>query len=210
MLSRAHRRSRWPLLAAMAAMLAACAGGPPPGESKPEAAAAPTARATTVVRSGYACCNLRFKGEQLSSSNYAELPFIALGTPILIRAIDGARAIVEIEGRQMTLGADLAQADSAAQWLDKMVLAYDPRRKLETFPATVRLAIASGRLSKGMSREQVIMAIGYPNVDAKKGLDAPSWRYWWSGFETFYVHWSRDKLSKIAGHAETVDKLTYK
>ena len=38
----------------------------------------------------------------------------------------------------------------------------------------------------------------------------PRWRYWWSSFEAFYVHWSRDKLSKIAGHAETVARLTYK
>ena len=201
---------RWPLVAAVVAVLAACAGTPPDaGKTEPVAVAQP--RSTAVVRSGFACCNLHHGGDQLSSANYAELPFIPVGTPVLIRVIDGPRAIVEVNGKQLALRIDPAQTkDNAAQWLERMVLADDPRRRLDSFPPAVRLAIQSGRLSKGMTREQVIMALGYPHADAGKGLDAPSWRYWWSSFESFYVHWSRDKLSKIAGHTETVSKLTYK
>jgi hypothetical protein len=162
------------------------------------------------LRSGFACCNLRYSGDQLSEANYAQLPFIPLGTPVLIRAIDGAQAIVEIDGRELSLRLDAAQtSENAAQWLDKAVLADDPRRKLESFPAGVRAAIQSGRLVKGMTREQAIMSIGYPQVDDKKGLGAPSWRYWWTSFESFYVHWLRDKLKKISGNSETVKKLTY-
>lgn len=139
------------------------------------------------------------------------MPFIPLGTPVLIRQIDGPRAIVEINGKQMSLRTDPAQTmETAAQWLDKAVLAEDPRRQLENLPARVRMVVESGRLIKGMTKEQVIMAIGYSHADAKKGLDTPSWRYWWSSFESFYVHWSRDKMSKVAGHTETVNKLTYK
>ena len=201
---------RLPLAAGLLAVLAACAGGPP-GEIKPEPAAVSVARPTTLVRSGFACCNLRYGGDQLSSANYAELPFIPLGTPILIRLVDGPRAVVEVNGKQLSLRTDPAQTrDTAAQWLERMVVVDDPRRKLESFPAGVRLAILSGRLSKGMTREQVIMALGYPHADAGKGLDSPSWRYWWSSFESFYVHWSRDKLSKISGTTETVNKLIYK
>ena len=197
---------------AVVALLTGCASGPT-GEVKPEQEAVATTlrlKSTGNVRSGFACCNLRYSGDQLSEANYAQLPFIPLGTPVLIRALDGGQAIVEIDGRQLSLRLDTAQTkESAAQWLDKAVLADDPRRKLESFPAGVRAAIQSGRLVKGMTREQVIMSVGYPQVDDKKGLDAPSWRYWWTSFESFYVHWLRDKLKKISGNSETVKKLTY-
>jgi hypothetical protein len=210
LVNRVFRRLRLPLAAGLMVVLAACAGAPT-GDGKAEPAAVSMLRSTAVVRSGFACCNLRYSGDQLSGSNYAELPYIPLGTPVMIRVIDGPRAIVEINGKQMSLRTDPAQTtESAAQWLDKAVLADDPRRRLENLPAGVRLAIQSGRLVKGMTKEQVIMSIGYPHADANKGLDTPSWRYWWSSFESFYVHWSRDKLSKIAGHTETVNKLTYK
>ena len=197
---------------AVVALLTGCASGPT-GEVKPEqeaVATTPRLKSTGNVRNGFACCNLRYSGDQLSEANYAQLPFIPLGTPVLIRALDGTQAIVEIDGRQLSLRLDVAQTkESAVQWLDKAVLADDPRRKLESFPAGVRAAIESGRLIKGMTREQAIMSIGYPQVDDKKGLDAPSWRYWWTSFESFYVHWLRDKLKKVSGNSETVKKLTY-
>jgi hypothetical protein len=196
----------------MVVVLTSCAGGPA-GDVKAEreaVATTPRIKSTGSVRSGFACCNLRYSGDQLSEANYAQLPLIPLGTPVLIRAIEGTQAIVEIDGRQLSLRLEAAQTrESATQWLDKAVLADDPRRKLESFPAGVRAAIQSGRLIKGMTREQAIMSVGYPQVDDKKGLDAPSWRYWWTSFESFYVHWTRDKLSKISGNSETVKKLTY-
>jgi hypothetical protein len=208
-LSRLLPYPRIALTAVLAVLLISCAGAPG-GNGGAEQSAATRARSTATLRSGFACCNLRYSGDQLSSSNYARLPFIAVGTPVLIRAIDNAQAIVEINGQQMLLRPDPVQSrDSLARWLDKAVVTQDPRRRLEDFPAEVRAAIQSGRVMKGMTREQVILAIGYPQVDDKKGLEAPSWRYWWSDFESFYVQWTRDKVRKIDGDSATVNKLTY-
>ncbi|MBL8420133.1 MAG: hypothetical protein JNK92_05800 [Dechloromonas sp.] len=196
------------VLTAIAILLAACAGTPG-GDVAPERNAG-GARSTASLRSGFACCNLRYSGDQLSSSNFAQLPFIAVGTPVLVRAVDDVQAIVEINGQQMLMRPDPAQTrESPGQWLDKAVVAQDPRRRLEAFPAGVRAAIQSSRVMKGMTREQVIMSIGYPQMDEKKGLEAPSWRYWWSGFESFYVKWTRDKVRKIDGDSATVNKLNY-
>ncbi len=200
---------RLALTAVVAFLLVSCAGAPG-GNGTPEQTAATRTRSTASPRSGFACCNLRYSGDQISSSNYAQLPFIAIGTPVLIRAVDDAKAIVEINGQQLLLRPDPAQTrQSPAQWLEKAVVVQDPRRRLEDFPAGVRAAIQSGRVMKGMTREQVIMSIGHPQVDDKKGLEAPSWRYWWSGFESFYVQWTRDKVRKIDGDSATVNRLTY-
>jgi hypothetical protein len=197
---------------ASVALLAACAGGPAV-EVKPEhdVSEAVQIHSTGRVRRGFACCNLRYSGYLLSDENYAQLPFIAIGTTVLIREIDGGQAIVEINGKQMLLRPDIAQRKvTPAQWLDKAVLADDPRPKLENLPSGVRAAILSGRLAKGMTREQVIMAMGYPQANDKKGMDAPSWRYWWSSFVPYYVYWSGNKLSRIDGQGEVVGAVTYK
>ena len=208
-LSRILPYPRLALTAVVALLLASCAGAPG-GNEAPERTGATRTRSTASLRSGFACCNLRYSGDHLSSSNYAHLPFIAVGTPVLIRAVDDTQAIVEINGQQMLLRPDPAHTrESLAQWLDKAVVAQDPRRRLEALPSGVRAAIQSGRVMKGMTRDQVIMSIGYPQVDDKKGLEAPSWRYWWSGFESFYVQWTRDKVRKIDGDSATVNKLTY-
>lgn len=197
---------------ASVALLAACAGGPVV-KVKPEqdVSEAIQIHSTGRVRSGFACCNLRYSGKLLSDANYAQLPFIAIGTPVLIREIEGGQAIVEINGKQMLLRPDIAQSKvTPAQWLDKSVLADDPRPKLEKLPPGVRAAILSGRLTKGMTREQAIMAMGYPQADDKKGLDAPNWRYWWSSYVPYYVYWSGNKLGRIDGQGEVVGAVTYK
>ena len=62
----------------LAALLTACAGGP--GERQPESESVVPVRAattTTYIQSGYACCNLRYDGDQIKDSNLGQLPFIA-------------------------------------------------------------------------------------------------------------------------------------
>ena len=208
-LTRIHPYTRIALTAVVAFLLASCAGAPG-GNGMTDQSAATRVWSTASLRSGFACCNLRYSGDQINSSNYVNLPFIAAGTPVLIREIDNAQAIIEINGQQMLLRPDPAQTgENPGQWLDKAVVAQDPRRRLESFPVGVRSAIELGRVMKGMTREQVIMSIGYPQVDDRKGLESPSWRYWWSGFESFYVQWTRDKVRKIEGDSATVNKVIH-
>ena len=102
-LSRILPHPRIALTAVVGLLLASCAGAPG-GNGTPEQTGSTRTRSTASLRSGFACCNLRYSGDQLSSSNYAQLPFIAVGTPVLIRAVDDAQAIVEINGRRCCCG----------------------------------------------------------------------------------------------------------
>jgi hypothetical protein len=38
-----------------------------------------------------------------------------------------------------------------------------------------------------MTREQVVMAVGYPITSENPHLDAPDWRYWLHTFQEFRV-----------------------
>ena len=107
-LSQFHPYPRIALTAVVTFLLASCAGAPG-GNGMPEQTTATRVWSTASLRSGFACCNLRYSGDQISSFNYVSLPFIAAGTPVLIREIDNAQAIIEVNGRQMLLRPDPAQ-----------------------------------------------------------------------------------------------------
>ncbi len=181
-------------------------------DSKPEdGAPAAESRKESVIRSGYACCNLHYNGDWISDSNLAQLPFVPVGTPIKVKKIDGYRAYIEVDGKAMRLGHDYGRAEETTeQWVNKLVVLDDPKARIAKFSPVVRNAIAKGQLTKGMSKEQVIMSVGHPQTNENPRLDGPYWRYWWSSFGPYYVYWSKSgTVSKIDGHSETVATMTY-
>ena len=65
----------------------------------------------------------------------------------------------------------------------------DPKAKIARFPPKVQQAIMAAKLSKGMTKEQVLMAVGYPISSENPNLAAPMWRYWLTSFAPFTVMW---------------------
>jgi outer membrane protein assembly factor BamE (lipoprotein component of BamABCDE complex) len=159
----------------------------------------------TALLSGYSCCNFHYEKDWINDGNYAQLPMIPAGSPIKVIDSGNFRAGVEIDGKRFRLGLDYGRsAESLDQWLAKLVVANDPKITLATYPASVRKAIQSGQVMVGMSKEQVIMSLGYPLTNENPRLDAPLWRYWWSSFGEYQVAWSGGLVSKVTGHPETV------
>ena len=192
------------------ALLLGCAGDF--GESRPgEEAAAGGNNSAIDLRSGFACCNLHYDGDWISDSNLAQLPFIPAGTPIKVKKIEAYRAYVEVDGKPLRLGLDYGRVqETTEQWVNKLVLAEDPRLKIARFAPPVRKAIEAGKLLRGMTREQVVMAVGHPQSNENPDLNAPYWRYWWSSFGPYYVYWNKGKVSRIDGDSEAVGRMTYK
>ncbi|HEX6734561.1 MAG TPA: hypothetical protein VF096_07090 [Azonexus sp.] len=215
-MNRKDRHSHWRLLAAAVVVVAlgACKSTetkPADGSAGPAAAPAAEKSRDSHVRVGYACCNLHYSGDWISDSNLAQLPFVPVGTPIKVKKIDGYRAYVEVDGKPMRLGHDYGrEQETTEQWVNQLVVLDDPKARLAKFPARTRNAIAKGQLLRGMTREQVIMAVGHPQTNENPRLDGPYWRYWWSSFGPYYVYWAKGTVSKIDGHSETVGYMTYK
>lgn len=203
---------RYLTIALTGLVLAACGGKTVetrPDEVKP--VVEQVKKAETYIRNGFACCNLHYDGDWISDSSQSQLPFIAVGTPIKVTKIEGYRAYVEIGGKPMHLGLDYGRTqETTEQWVNKLVVLEDPKLKIAKFAPTTRKAIAAGKLLRGMSKEQVVMAIGYPQTNENPDPNSPSWRYWWSSFGPYYVYWAKDTVSKIEGHSETVGHMIYK
>ena len=75
----------------------------------------------------------------------------------------------------------------------------DPRLQIATFPAKVREAINSAKLTTGMTREQVTMSVGMPVSSENPKLDANIWRFWREGDAEFQVVFDESgRVSEIA------------
>lgn len=157
-------------------------------------------------RVGYTCCNLHHEGDWISDSNYAELPMIAVGAPATVTGYGRNYASVEVDGKPMRLGLDYGREQQTLQeFVDKIVVTEDPKKKLATFPASVQDAIRQGKVMVGMTKEQVIMAVGYPMANETTSLDEDLWRYWISSFGPYQVLWDgKGRVKEIAA-----DQLTY-
>ncbi|QJD31409.1 hypothetical protein GNH96_10775 [Methylococcus geothermalis] len=163
-----------------------------------------------ALRTGYTCCNLHFEGDWISDGNYGDEPFIAAGTPVKVYGMSGNVAYAEIGGRLMRLGHDYGRKqESLQQWVEKVVVTKDPKVRLATFPAEVQEAIRIGKMLEGMTKEQAIMAVGYPLTSDTTSLDAPVWHYWLSSFDQYQLVWDKQGKSKVSADPGVKARAVY-
>ena len=62
-------------------------------------------------------------------------------------------------------------------------------------PPELHSAVLAGHIRRGMSREQVAIALGYPIISESPRLDASTWRYWRSMSDQFQVLFGADGLA---------------
>lgn len=168
-------------LAAGALILAGCEALPGP--------AAGSAAAAPALPSGYTCCNLHYENDWISDANWSSMPMIPAGASIKVLDYGRYRIHVEIDGRKMRLGLDYGRQQPLETWARKIVVADDPRRKIAAWPAPVRDAVRASKVAIGMSKEQVLVSLGYPPMHQTPSLDASQWKYWHTGFGSFLVVW---------------------
>jgi outer membrane protein assembly factor BamE (lipoprotein component of BamABCDE complex) len=131
---------------------------------------------------------------------------IPAGTPVRLKSIDRYVAYVEIDGKKYRLGLDYGRtAETTEQWANKLIVRDDPKARLAAWSPAVRKAIQGGQVMPGMTKEQVIMSLGYPMTNENPQLDAPYWRYWWSSWGEYKIHWNgAGRVKEVTGHPETV------
>jgi len=191
-LPRAAALLAWPTLA----LLASCAlpGSRPPGP----------------LFSGYLCCNMQRDGAWISDINYraARAQIVPAGTPVKVTGYGRWRVLLEIEGRPIALGNDFSRTIKLDEFAKRYVLESDPRRKLAAYPASLRDAIREAKVAREMTREQVVMALGYPVTTYTAELDAPLWRYWLTSSDEFQVFWDEaGKVDRVFGAPATRAKV---
>ena len=139
--------------------------------------------------SGFTCCNFHYEDDWISDANWSAMPMIPAGTPIRTLGYGNNRVAVDIGGRRMRLGLDYGRRQSFTDWVQLMIVQEDPKPKIASWPAPLRDAVVAGKVEIGMTKEQVIVAVGYPPAHQTPTMDALQWKYWHTGFGTYLVLW---------------------
>ncbi len=155
---------------------------------------------------GFLCCNMHSDGSWISDVNYVvgAKQTIAAGTPIRVTGFGRYRVLIEFDGQKQAIGNDYSRTVKMEEFAQRYVVAQDPTAALRSAPPKVREAAKSGRITRGMTRAQVLMAVGYPIASATPDLDAPLWRYWASRSAEYQVFWGDDgRVERIFGAPAT-------
>ena len=150
------------------------------------AAGAAQAQATY---SGFLCCNMRTDGAWISDINYAEngKRVIPAGTQVTITGYGRYRVNTTMAGQRQDLGNDYSRDLDLENFAKRYVVTADPKAALAKASPRIRKAVETQRLVKGMTREQVIMSVGWPVTSENPHIDNKIWRFWLSSFEEFQV-----------------------
>ena len=155
------------------------------------------ADATFDAKASFTCCNLHYDGDWISDGNWAGLPFVPAGARITVSDYGRHRASVVIDGRPMRIGHDYGREQETKEaFVAKLMVKADPKLRLATFSEPVKAAIGAGKVMVGMTKEQVIMSLGYPRTDRTSSTDSASWTYWTSDNEEYDILWSADQTVK--------------
>ncbi|KQW64693.1 cell envelope protein SmpA [Variovorax sp. Root411] len=147
---------------------------------------------------GYLCCNMRTYGDSISDINYDEqgTRIVAVGTPARITAYDFRWFNLDLGGKPQRIKNDYSRNIPLPAFAQRYVVTEDPKQKMAAFPPAVRDAILAVKVMPGMTRDQVLMAIGYPVASENPSLDAPVWRYWRDSWSEFQVQFDEKGLVK--------------
>ncbi len=175
--------------------------------SKPE----PPKPGSGLPRQGFACCVLHYKKDTINDGNYAELPLIPAGTPVEVTNYGSNKAYIKIEGKPMQLKHDYGRdQESLDVWVNKVVVDTDPRPRIAGYPKLVQEAIREGKVVVGMTKEQAIVAVGYPLASENVTLDAPMWRIWRSSSGEYDLHFGPDnRIKSISGDDAVTREVIY-
>jgi hypothetical protein len=162
-------------------------------------------------RAGFTCCNFHHDGDSISDSNHAELAVLPAGTPVTVMGYSKNRATIDVDGKTMRLDHDEGRdQESLDAWVNKLIVAEDPKPRIAGYPAQVQAAIKAGKVMLGMTRDEAVVAVGYPVTKTTKTLDAPVWRLWNSRRGEYQLNFGADgRVVTITGDGEVTSQVIY-
>jgi hypothetical protein len=159
---------------------------------------------------GFLCCNMRSDGSWISDINYDEngKKIIPVGTPIKVTGYGHYRVKVDVNGKSQAIGNDYSRDLALEVFAKRYVVAEDPAAKIATYPKKIQDAIAHAQIVLGMTREQVLMSVGYPVSSENHNLEDKTWRFWLSSFQEFRVRFDDSgRVTDVEGDGDAKSKV---
>ena len=129
------------------------------------------------------------------TTNYIRGLYVPPGTKVKVMAVGKTKSTLVINGAEI-------QIVNIEKYTHKdMEGVLD--RLLSMTPVTPKVSdkykvnLKTGQPSLGMTKEEVKTCIGYPPAHATPSLDSPTWKYWWSRFDTKELIFENNALIRI-------------
>ncbi len=160
-------------------------------------------QAQAVSQEGFLIGSIRYeikRGETRATDyNWGEWKLIIpAGTPVRgnYAMMNGARKnwawLIVSDKVSLNLINDNHRKVPDSEFLKRYITNVDPRPQMATFTPEVQEAISLGRVAIGMTREQVIMAMGTPPAPDNPNIVASTWVYYWGSFDDVKVLFDED------------------
>ena len=149
----------------------------------------------------YTLVNLRpdEKRARLFATNYQQAGFIPLCTEVKISKT--SRKVITFTDLATNIQYDYYYHRSAGEPFDKHLLKYFGKTcnkdKVAKLSKVDQEGIKAGAAKVGMSKEGVILAIGYPPMHRTPSLQSDQWVYWRNRWATMQVVFVDGKVSRV-------------
>jgi hypothetical protein len=128
-----------------------------------------------------------------------------------VTGLEYDRAHVLIAGSEMYIRQEYGrEQETLGTFIGKTIVATDPKPKIATWPKEIQEAIQAGRVMPGMTKEQLIVSLGYPMTSYTAALDSPIWKYWVGSFDPYEIVWGPDgRVQEIRGETHVRARVIY-
>lgn len=140
-------------------------------------------------------CFMYEKGES-PTTNYWRGTLVPINSPVTLVALGAKNLVLRLEGGENVKIENIekfTKRDMAT--IARELLGAQPV-PLEKFDEAMQRAIKSGTLKLGMTKEQVVMARGYPPRHKTPSLDGDTWVYWSSRFVVHTIVFENGVLAR--------------
>lgn len=141
---------------------------------------------------------IRYEKDVHPTTNYRRGASIPVNTPVRLLGITNKTIEVEVDNSSRKLLVKNVQkhtGDDVYRAFDKL---FATRKvDLSRFNKLEKQHIQDGTVAKGMSKDAVIIAIGYPPITETPSLDSDRWVYWNHRFNRFNVHFKDGRVNWV-------------
>jgi hypothetical protein len=151
-----------------------------------------------VGQSRFTCCNIRYEKDEINDANYQVGTIIPFGTRVQILEVGSDKVKFQAPGHTpVTWYRRYGKDIPMETYLARLFPDTDPNAKLGKMPAKKKKLLEQGMVEPGMTRDDVLLALGYPPAHRTPSLSAPSWHYWRNRFVQFDVYFDGDKVDRV-------------
>ncbi len=135
-----------------------------------------------------------------STTNYSRGALVPINTPVKLVSMSGNKLTLRRTdtGQEIKVENEPKYTKRTIAEIAGIMLAAE-KTPLEKLPEEVAAAVRNGEMRKGMTKEIVLMARGYPPAHETASTDNDRWVYWSSRFVKLTVVFSGGRLSEGRG-----------